>query len=327
MFFGAMLSYFLMIAAALMAIGLSINTIWRAIMAPSGLPRQGAACGSCGYELVTLAEGRCSECGADLLKSGVNTRHTMVRTAGSLAAAIMGWSIIMIVLTSIVFGVGLAFIAMNAGGMGTTTQTITTTQSFRPDRFDADGDGSRTRSAEYEVAITFDGEYDWNIGAQTGTVTIEVSGDDVTTPLTLGFDVETEDFTVTADDGTLLDSGIGYTGDDAETLLAAAGLDTTGAGLAFETQQLGDLFEGVLDDPMNFETNVLMNSTPTVGGLSNSGSSANYGGNSMNPFTSSSTEMFVAGGVLLFCGLVYLGGLIFIVRRRSKMIARPRAAD
>lgn len=329
MFFGILLSYFLMIGGALMAVGLSVNAIWRAIMPPSGLPRDGAACGSCGYELVTLSQGRCSECGADLLKSGVNTRHTMVRTAGSLPAAVMGWSIIMIMLSGIAFMIGVAVTAMNGTGMGNAPQTITTTQSFRPERFDNDGDGVRTRSADYGFTIVFDGEYDWSLGNSvvSGTVSIEVEGDDVTTPLTLLYDVESEDYTVTASDGTLLDSGTGYSEQDAATLLATAGLDTADAGLAVEAEQVGELFQGVLDDPQSYEMVVLSGVGSSVGGVSNTNGSTNYGTGGMgNPFSSSSTEMMVAGGILLLSLLIYAAGLVFIVRRRGRIISRPRAA-
>ena len=86
----------------IITVALAANAVWRAVMPPPGLPR-GAACGSCGYELTTVEGGRCSECGADLLKAGVTTRRNVVRTAGSLPAALLGWTVIAATLA----GVGL----------------------------------------------------------------------------------------------------------------------------------------------------------------------------------------------------------------------------
>lgn len=327
MIVGMMLSYLLVLVGGVLTLGLAGNAIWRAVVPPGGLPREGGACGSCGYELNTLQSGRCSECGADLLKSGVNTRYTMLRTSGSLPAALMGWTVIMIVVSSVVLMVGSTMLAVSSvGAFGGAAQAITTTQSFRPTRNIPDEAGRMTRSADYQVTVGFDGEHDWGGGVMTGLITVEVSGDDVGTEVSLEYDVETGDYTVVDPDGVVLEEGTGYDGIDAERLLEHAGLDVTSVALSGEAVQVGELFEGVRDNPQSFEMMALMNATPAEGGLSNSGGSTSYGaGGGANPFAMSSQQLIVGGafvGVLL---LIYLGGVVFIVRRRSAVMRVSRS--
>ncbi|MFT5422915.1 MAG: hypothetical protein ACI89L_000684 [Phycisphaerales bacterium] len=321
-----MLSWLLMIGAALMTLGLSVNAIWRAVMPPSGLPR-GAGCGSCGYELTTLTAGRCSECGADLIKSGVTTRRNAVRAAGSLPAALMGWTVIMVMAWGIVFAIGASVVAMNTMNTGGGVQTVTNTQSFQPVRVDRDGDGRRERSADYELTYIFDGDSNWGAGgAQSGVVSIEIEGDDVTTPLIFEYDIETQGYTITGTDGTEIESGTGFTSKDAEGLLGQAGLDLTDPGIAEETIQAGELFQGAIDNPMNFESTGLFNTTTSAGGLSSTASIMNYGGGpmGMTGFGTSPTEYVVFGSIIVFGVLVYGVGVVFLIRRRGKLLAPPR---
>ncbi|MFG0305238.1 MAG: hypothetical protein ACF8Q5_03375 [Phycisphaerales bacterium JB040] len=327
MIVGMMLSYLLVLVGGLLTLGLAGNAIWRAVVAPGGLPRDGGACGSCGYELNTLASGRCSECGADLLKSGVNTRYTMIRTAGSLPAALMGWTVIMIALSSVVLMVGSAMLAVsNAGGMAGGTQALVTSQTFRPMRSIQGEDGRMRRSADYEVAVAFDGEFSWGGSASAGLVTIDVSGDDVATEVSLEYDLGLDSYTVTDAGGTVLEEGVGYDGIDAERLIELAGLDITDPAIGAEAVQVGELFESVRDNPQNFEVLGLMNSTPAQGGLSNSGGTSSFGGfPGTNPFSVSRAEMIVGGAAVGLLLLVYLAGVVFIVRRRSAVMRRTRA--
>jgi len=75
----------------------SINVLYRALSTPPGLPRDGrGVCGACGYALGTLEGHRCSECGADLLRCGVLTKWMLLRARGSTVGAIAAWSVLWI---------------------------------------------------------------------------------------------------------------------------------------------------------------------------------------------------------------------------------------
>lgn len=95
-FIGGVLILYLFVSCEL-----AFNAVCRAIFAPIGT-HKGAGCGSCGYELASLQSGRCCECGADLLKSGVTTRRGIIRVRGSLYAALLGWSYIAFTIAVIV---------------------------------------------------------------------------------------------------------------------------------------------------------------------------------------------------------------------------------
>ncbi len=92
------LSWLPMIPASMVVLFLfvAINVIYRAVSTPPGLPKDGnGVCGACNYQLGTLAGHRCPECGADLLRCGVITRWMLLRARGSTAGAIAAWSVLM----------------------------------------------------------------------------------------------------------------------------------------------------------------------------------------------------------------------------------------
>ena len=71
----------------LLLVGMSL--VFRSVWAPLHV-RRGATCGACGYELDRL-DTPCSECGATLLRVGVNTPGASLRARGSLYLLALGW--------------------------------------------------------------------------------------------------------------------------------------------------------------------------------------------------------------------------------------------
>ncbi|MEM0982910.1 MAG: hypothetical protein AAGI17_03065 [Planctomycetota bacterium] len=84
-----------MAVVCLLVVTLAANAVWRAIFSLRRLPRT-AGCGACGYEIESLTDGRCPECGAELARVGVPTRGSLVRVQGGVLSALSGWALLLV---------------------------------------------------------------------------------------------------------------------------------------------------------------------------------------------------------------------------------------
>lgn len=327
MFVGMMASGFLFLAVVLVAIGLAINAVWRAVMPPPGLPRH-AGCGSCGYELTTLGVGRCSECGADLLKSGVVTRRNVVRTAGSLPAALLGWTLL-----SMSFGVIILYVVSfvslmgNAGLGGPGGMAYTSNFTFRPARLPAAPDGSPRTTPDFRVLVDVDVAGNFGTRASSGVITMELSAGTDRAVFTFA-DASTDDWILTGPDGSELAAAQGIRSDDVLVAFAAVGLRPEDhPDISEYADRIEELVINAYQDPFNYESNINLN-TFNQGDvrLYQAGGSSNYSNFNTMMGTGSPADYLIPLGVLAVTGLGWAVGMFFIVRRRARLIEGPRDA-
>lgn len=321
MFTGMLLGGVIFFGVLLVTVALAANAVWRAVMPPPGLPR-GAACGSCGYELTTVEGGRCSECGADLLKAGVTTRRNVVRTAGSLPAALLGWTVIAATLA----GVGLyvvSWYSLTTSTAAMATTNYTATYTFGPTTTYDNEQGRYISPADFKVSIAVDVTGDWSGPADTGTITVDLSSGDQQAVIQYPDASDTAWVMIIGD--TEAARGDEFTRDDALAAFRAVGLDPdANPAVPVYATQFETLLDAAQYDPFNYESETYSFTgdyviEQTGGGMSNA-----FNG---NPFTTGNTTLdviiplLIAGG----CGLFWLLGVIFIVVRRNRLVAGPRA--
>lgn len=332
MFVGMMFSGILFLFIVVVAIGLAANAVWRAVVPPAGLPR-GAGCGSCGYELATLEGGRCSECGADLIKAGIATRRNVIRTAGSLPAALLGWTLLVSTLGVVVmYTVSMLSLTQSAmatgagvaGGMG-----YTSNYTFRPARLGRNADGTIQTPPDFQVAVDLDVTGAWGSAANSGTLDLLLTSQAQEVKIAFA-DVTSNAWIMTASDGTQLSTGTGLNADNVLEAFATLGLQADEQPLLTEyADRVIELFDAAQMDPMTYEstyTTGMPRTNQSAAQLDQMGGTQNFGG--MNPFmgTGSIKDYIVPLATLGVSVLVWIGGMIFIIRRRARLIEGPRAA-
>ncbi|MEM1165222.1 MAG: hypothetical protein AAGI30_02920 [Planctomycetota bacterium] len=305
---------------SVLAIILSIMNVVRACTRPVGAGKH-AACGSCGYELNALAQHgavtRCPECGADLLKAGVVTPNLAMRMGGSLAAAVLGWTILTTTITGIGYGIAISIgMAVTGGGfMSGTPQPLTKQVTIEPQSYNR---GNATD--DYAIDFDIDVQQSSFFGpAQSGTVTIELFAASASVA-TAELDVSTGDWVLTDAAGAELARTAVFDAATADTLLAEAHLPLTDPAISNERDQLVDLARDAPRSPDDFETNLWQSAGPNqLGGLQSRSVSSASGG--FNPFNSGSlvTELWIPLASLLIGLTLYITGLVLIVRRRRSI--------
>lgn len=318
-FAGMALGWLLSVGVVMLTLGLAVNVVWRAVMPPAGLGR-GASCGSCGYELTTMQGGRCSECGADLLKAGVMTRRNAIRLAGSLPAALMGWTIIIATLWSVsaMIVATLSFSAM--GG----SQTYSSNFNFTPSQFSDPDTGKFGTSADYQIVIACDVVGSWGMPAESGTIIATLTHAESSVELTM--DAATGEWSYTDPDGAEVVGEGMFLAEEALALYELIGLDPASSeALDYEATQFQQLIDGAQQDPFNYENNLLMGfsgQSGQVGGLSQSGGGSSFGGDPFSVgWTTQATILAVAFGV---GAIIWVVGMVWIIRRRATIIRGPR---
>jgi hypothetical protein len=325
---GFVIAGFVWIAIGLLTIGLSCNAVWRAVMPPPGTPRQ-AGCGSCGYELTTLAHGRCSECGADLLKAGVSTRNNTVRIAGSLAGGIMGWTILAATLGSIVlYTISVIAMMSSMGGVmgaGGATAYDSNYAFGIPETYDNES-GEYVREFDFDMTIEVDVMGDWSGPAASGTIKaiFEHAGEKAEV---LFADAATTDWVMTNAAGEEIGSGTSFSTNDALAALKSVGLDPadqpeSDVPIPTIAREAEIIIDTALNEPFNYETSYL----GTVGANSVLEQTGGTAFNKINnPFGSTTAAdwivpLVVVGGTLI----VWIAGMVWMIRRRGRLIAGPR---
>lgn len=292
-------------------------------MPPPGLPRH-AGCGSCGYELTELAAGRCSECGADLLKAGVTTRRNAVRLAGSLPAALTGWTLL--VMGAAVILIYVVSMAMLTNSTRSQMNNYTASYTYRPALSGPPAAGSAP-TPNLRVRLDLDVENAWRTRPSSGVVTMELSASSSIATFTFP-DASRDDWELTDGTGTTLASGSALRPDDVLVGFRAVGLDPDADPVLRDyADRVEELAAGALGDPMGFDSAIAMRvaqlptGTPRfhqISGTSGFGAGA-------SPFGSMSLADAIVPAVTLgvACG-VWLAGAVFIVRRRARLIEGPR---
>lgn len=324
MMIGMMVSGIFFLLVVLIAFGLAGNAMWRALVPPQGLPRS-AGCGSCGYELTTLANGRCSECGADLIMAGVTTRRNAVRTAGSLPAALMGWTLIVTTLV---------VIAMYTVSMVTLTPSnfaagmpYTSNFTFRPARIPS---GTDATPVDFRLRVDVDVVGNFGGRASSGEIAMDLSSQGNAVKI-LFPDATTDAWMITRPDGSEIAAGTDLRDSDILVAFRAIGIDPDANPLVADyAARIEDLSLAALSDPFNYESNLFS----VVGGvtigtvpvhLEQSGGTSNFGGGAFSPFgTGSAADYLVPLGIFGGGLALWIVGTVFIVRRRGRLIEGPR---
>jgi hypothetical protein len=324
MMIGMMVSGVFFLLVVLIAFGLAGNAMWRALVPPQGLPRS-AGCGSCGYELTTLANGRCSECGADLIMAGVTTRRNAVRTAGSLPAALMGWTLIVTTLV---------VIAMYTVSVVTLTRTnfaagmsYTSNYTYRPARIPP---GTDATPIDFRLRVDVDVVGNFGGRASSGEIAMELSAQGSAVNI-LFTDATGDGWMMTRADGTEIASGTDLRDDDILLAFRAIGIDPDANPLVADyAARIEDLALAALANPFNYESSLITGMAGiTVGTvpvrLEQSAGTSNYGGGAFSPFgTGSAADYLVPLGIFGGGLAVWIVGTVFIVRRRGRLIEGPR---
>lgn len=324
MMIGMMVSGLFFLLVVLIAFGLAGNAMWRALVPPQGLPRS-AGCGSCGYELTTLANGRCSECGADLIMAGVTTRRNAVRTAGSLPAALMGWTLIVTTLV---------VIAMYTVSILTLTRTnfaagmpYTSNFTFRPARIPS---GTDATAVDFRLRVDVDVVGNFGGRASSGEIAMDLSSQGNAVKI-LFPDATTDAWMITRPDGSEIAAGTDLRDSDILLAFRAIGIDSDANPLVADyAARIEDLSVAALSDPFNYESSlfsvmggVTIGTVPVQ--LEQSGGTSNFGGGALSPFgTGSAADYLVPLGIFGGGLAVWIVGTVFIVRRRGRLIEGPR---
>lgn len=313
---------------------LVVQVLYRSLFVPPGMEKDhDGICAACGYALGGLDDQRCPECGVDLLRAGVLTRRMYIQLRGSGLGAITAWTI----LVFSVGGVGLAvwgsFIQTNywmnntfggAGGAGSYTQSVSygTEVTWNDETREMEGD---------LFTVRFDIPVDAMTQALVGDVTLvlELPNDDEVTMV-----IEADGSWVTKDaKGKEIGSSDELKADAIDQLFIAGGFDVTSDQFRSYANQIYVMAEATRSDGMEGHQSVgmtrmstiqsedsysyqLVNNGWTTGGMTMTGLTPPGG----IPYAMWSPVLYGVIGLVL----VYLLGMIFIVRRRRKMLSIGR---
>lgn len=107
-----------------------VQVLYRALFVPPGFDRkQDGHCAACGYVLGALEDQRCPECGVDLLRAGILTRRMFIQLRGSSVGAISCWTVLVFALGGVALAIWGSSVQSKywmsnamGGGMGGYTQ-------------------------------------------------------------------------------------------------------------------------------------------------------------------------------------------------------------
>jgi len=284
LFFGLM--SLLMPVLGLVLIVWAVITIIRAVTLPKGSNRE-PACESCSYPAAGLESFTCPECGCDLRTSGIITPAMEIQRRGSLAGALLAWTILCGLIAYLAFILSFVFLGMNSAMSNmNSTHTITLTPS----------------SGNYQ---SIDLVYDTDYASVTSPVVVTLIASDQAV------------HTLTLDPGPRTVSGLTaanapWDKNTVEAWYQQIGLDTTDARVVADADEITRVVDSLLMNPGNpyslnltEHANAGINTTGAAAGMPFSG----------GVFGSAAKSMIVMGVALL----IYAGGIIFIIFRRSHL--------
>jgi hypothetical protein len=262
----------------------AVHMIWRAVTLPRGT-RSAGACERCKYDVAELATFTCPECGADLRRVGIITPAMEARRRGSMAGAILAWTF----LCGLLAYAGVMAVFMFGFSASVATSTVSDwEQTLTPN------------SGAYRQLVV---GYQSDGVSIASTIALEITlGDGATHPLTL-------------DPGPMKVSGLGtgFAGWGPGTIEAwfgQIGLDTTDPVIAAEAAEVENFVDLLVMSPSSaFNPNLTHHQVQL-----------NFAGG-----ISEVTESAISSGVIALCvlgglAIVYVVGLLLIVRRRRRLM-------
>lgn len=326
--YGLLFSYFVWIPMLVVLGALGVCLVVRSVGAPMWM-RRSAACVACGYELTSLADGRCSECGAHLLKVGITTPRLAVRLRGSMFLLVVGWTFTAGALTAPVLGyIGwLSSVRqmnqMMAGG-GTVSGPCSMSCTLVPNR--AEGLDAPAYTIDFDASmITDDSD---NI--QSGQLLLRF----INTPnaVTVSVDLLNKTWELTADSGAAAADGVMFSSSDAMRIYREAGLDVTNASIQSELGYLTTSVDSFWYSPEWNSPDLFVPGSPLVAenlvsDWSQSGpsqTSSPFGG--FNPYNGLDLWGTIFLGVSALAFILYLVGLVLLILKRRRLLQSPALA-
>jgi hypothetical protein len=284
LFFGLM--SLLMPVLGLALIAWAAVTIIRAITLPRGSKRE-SACEACRYPAAGLESFTCPECGNDLRTTGIITPAMEISRRGTLVGAILAWTILCGIIAYMVFILSFMFVGFNSAMANmNTTNTITL---------------SPTSGNYQSIDLAYDTDY---VSVTSPMVMTLVTSDGTSSTLTL-------------DPGprTVNRLGVGtspWDKDAVETWYQQLGLDTTDKQVVADADEITRVVDSLLMNPGNpYTLNLTEHPNPSINAIGGPGATAMSGG----IFGSAATDLIV----FMLALLIYIGGIIFITVRRSRI--------
>ncbi len=309
----------------LFAVGVVL--VLRSVSAP-GWMRRGAACGGCGYELVAMGEERCPECGASLLRVGVSTPRMAVRLRGSGFLLVCGWTLVAVIGSMPVVGVAGSMAAtaqmnqmMGAGGGGASTGTID--DMLRPSQMSSTGNLGTRDPESYRIALHADLTTDATSSVAAGTLTLDFRG--AGADVSVEIDLADLSWSLTNASGDEIDGGAAFDADASARVYQAAGLDMDRASTSEESAYLSEYVLDLVSDPQGFANFPASWDKPLASqGASTGWRPAGLGASGAGGFPLWGVVMAAGLGL---GGLVYIVGLVLLVRKRNRMLRAPVVAS
>lgn len=269
----------------------SVVVIWRAVTLPRG-SRRAPACERCRYEVAELTTFTCPECGGDLRQVGIITPAMEVRRRGSLALAVLGWTILCGSLAYMVFIFSFFFIGFTSvqsvQGQSSQIDLTPLSGSYRSVSLAYDTDYASITS-ELELGLTLnDGATRW-LTLDPGPMTVEG----------------------------LPGGTAAWDGGAVERFFADAGLDVDDAQVKADARELQRFVDAILVAPSaayggNMVQHAVQHGSTTA---TMAGPAAAFG---------PSAAWLLAGLAVL--AIVYVVGLLWIVSRRRTLVRTHGAA-
>lgn len=294
MYFVAISFIPLLIAIAIVLLG--ARAVWVSVTLPKKVPRE-AACGGCGYAVAGLDGSICPECGADFRRVGISTPQFVLKWRGGYFSAILGWTLVMLMIGI----VGMYVVAMLSFTRSMTTvanTTSTITKTFTPG------------SLAYKF-VRFDGTQGFDQDGSINTIELVLTKSDYTISK---FELDVSSLTYTVDIGEGPGESSSFRADSISVWFEDSGLDIADPKVANEITDLGSVVDFAIITPLGLSniaslTTSFPTQTPTVFGS---------GRATTSPGTTNEALIAVITGIVMFA--VWIGGIVWIVRRRSRLL-------
>lgn len=280
----------------------AVRAIFVCVTVPKAMKRE-PACERCGYGVAGLTALACPECGVDLRKMGIITPAMELKRRGSLASALVGWTLVIGTLVVVCFGVwGMYFASSGRTRVRNTTPQVTTAR-FIPvsDSFEAaelihTRDYSSAAGMNVELVIHGPGGVDARLEASGGGY-----GSGAWTCRGIG------------PGDTVIAEARAATAIDIRAVMAAAGVDVSAPSVQAESDELSQILTSQLANPwgaMQFSpaATVFTAKSRTVSGGAPTSSQIDV-----------DTWVYVPMAIFAVNGLVWVGGGIWIFVRRDSL--------
>jgi len=285
----------LLIVVAIVYFG--ARAVWVAVTLPKKVPRE-PACGGCGYAVDGLDSSTCPECGGDFRKVGISTPQFVLKWRGGYFSAILGWTLVMLMVGM----VGMWVVAMLSFTRTMTPVTNTTTTTST----------TLTPASNAYRSIRLEGTQGFGQSAVSTTIELVLTGTDGSVS-TLAVDPAA--LTYTVDDGAGPGDAQSYDDDSLTGWFDDAGLDTADPDLAVEIKDLVRFVDIAMMNPLGGVPVIRSTSSFT----SSRTATTSSGGTVTSP--SANNELLIAMITMGVFFVVWIGGIVWIVMRRSRMLA------